>query len=449
MIFTRTPIERRKPVISANNNMGQHYTKENLALKTLVSGSGNNKSNNLFYTEQKFGDINNDFVISQQSVAKFSNSLKMNLQEKHILNKKEIQNVKFDNALRMNIDTEKKKLFSFVLNVHHPEEEDGTDIMNDNLIEQQIEKFKKSIIADMLRMLQMQPNLTIENVYQEKYGTINASGIGDFLRGSYFLMQFCDRYQFHYVINMTNHPIAQFLEVYQERETTLSSPLNQVGVFGKTNFYPIFLQDHVLSNSYNDDIVDNLIYFLRQQPIQEEKIHAYIISYPDTPIDEKYKLEMQQLLKPTTTFVSIINTTLSQLNLTTKEFIIIHIRYGDKFLVEHEGNVHSKHFQIIAKTIRQLNSSENILLIADNDTVKDIITRMFPFIKTHYNAITHTGEGMKLDTDKLRNTMLDFYLFSLAKRILAFSVYSHGTGFSKWVAETYSIPYVCRHLPTA
>lgn len=458
MIFTRTPIEKRRPVMSGNNNMGEHYSKETLPIKTLVNHNNysnqsnhnrnnNSNSNNMFYTEQRFGDMSNDAVVSQHSVTKFSNSLKMNLKEKHNLNKKETQNVKFDNALRMNIDIEKKKVFTFVLNLNNQNPENSTDITNDNSIEQQIEKFKKSIITDMLRMLQMRPNLTIENVYQEKYGTVNASGIGDFLRGSYFLMQFCDRHQFQYVINMANHPISQFLEIYQDNPIM---PLQQVGVFGKTNFYPVYLQDNVLSNSYNDDITDNLIYFLRHQPIEEDKIKAYIISYPDTPIDEKYKLEMQQLLKPTTEFSSIIQNTLNQLKLVTGQFIIIHIRYGDKFLVENEGNhANSKHFQIIAKTLLQIPPSENVLLIADNDMVKDIITRMLPFIKTHYNAITHTGEGMKLDTDKLRNTMLDFYLFSLAKRILAFSVYSHGTGFSKWVAETYSIPYVCRHLPTA
>ena len=38
-----------------------------------------------------------------------------------------------------------------------------------------------------------QKTVTIENVYQEKYNNINGSGLGDFIRGSYFLMEFCDK----------------------------------------------------------------------------------------------------------------------------------------------------------------------------------------------------------------------------------------------------------------
>jgi hypothetical protein len=140
---------------------------------------------------------------------------------------------------------------------------------------------------------------------------------------------------------------------------------------------------------------------------------------------------------------------LTSLELIQKEFIIIHVRYGDKFLLNDSENINImrlNHFKIIQNSIESLESSQQILLISDNNLIKDIITNKYPFIKTHFNEITHTGEGSKLDTDKLQNTMLDFYLFSLAKGVLAFSVYKHGTGFSKWVAETYSVPYVCRLL---
>jgi hypothetical protein len=42
--------------------------------------------------------------------------------------------------------------------------------------------------------------------------------------------------------------------------------------------------------------------------------------------------------------------------------------------------------------------------------------------------------------------MIDFNMFSHATSVIAFSVYKHGTGFSKWAAETYSVPYICRFL---
>jgi hypothetical protein len=49
------------------------------------------------------------------------------------------------------------------------------------------------------------------NVYQEKYkNNINATGFGDFIRGCYFLLDFCDR--FHITLQiLINHPVNIFL----------------------------------------------------------------------------------------------------------------------------------------------------------------------------------------------------------------------------------------------
>jgi hypothetical protein len=62
------------------------------------------------------------------------------------------------------------------------------------------------------------------------------------------------------------------------------------------------------------------------------------------------------------------------------------------------------------------------------------------------NEITHLGEGVELDNEKVKNTLLDLYLISNANQILSYSVYEHGTGFSKWLAETYNIPYTCKYI---
>jgi hypothetical protein len=52
---------------------------------------------------------------------------------------------------------------------------------------------------------------TISNVYQESYTeNIKPTGFGDFIRGCYFLLQFCNKYKFQPKI-IINHPIAIFL----------------------------------------------------------------------------------------------------------------------------------------------------------------------------------------------------------------------------------------------
>ena len=107
----------------------------------------------------------------------------------------------------MDMETEQKNFNTFVTNVH--------EIMDDTGIEDKINGiYSKEQIMEALKVLHLS-SLTIENVYQEKYRKKNATGIGDFLRGSYFLMQFCDKYNFSYNINMLNHPVSKFLEIYQ------------------------------------------------------------------------------------------------------------------------------------------------------------------------------------------------------------------------------------------
>ena len=93
----------------------------------------------------------------------------------------------------------------------------------------------------------------------------------------------------------------------------------------------------------------------------------------------------------------------------------------------------------------------NYLLISDNIQIKHKIIEKYPHIKTLFHQITHLGEGVNLDSTnekeiQMKNTLLDMYLLSYSKSINSFSTYIHGSGFSKWTAETYNIPYICTYL---
>ena len=253
-------------------------------------------------------------------------------------------------------------------------------------------------------------------------------------------MQFCDQYQLSYHINIQNHPISQFLEMYQGKQTMVYP---EIGVFHDANFHQGLINDIIINKSDNT-INNEFIYFLSNLLIHNSKIYTYIISYPNyLSISSIHKKYIQQLLKPSDYMRNKINETLDALDLKEKDFIIIHVRYGDNFLINGSNDINVKHLKQIYKWI---DPEQKILLISDNDYIKKTIKLEYPFIKTHLNKITHTGEGVTLETDALQNTMIDLYLFSLAKSISAFSIYPHGTGFSKWIAETFSVPYVCRLL---
>jgi len=56
------------------------------------------------------------------------------------------------------------------------------------------------------------------------------------------------------------------------------------------------------------------------------------------------------------------------------------------------------------------------------------------------------GEGTVLERQKVKNTMLDFYLLANSDAIHSFTAYPHGSGFSFWCAKTYGIPYSCKYI---
>jgi hypothetical protein len=271
--------------------------------------------------------------------------------------------------------------------------------------------------------------IIIENVYQEKYTNGNATGLGDFIRGSFFLMQFCDNYGISYNINLLNHPVSRFLKTYEDKQPLFYENVNK---FTPTNVF----------RSINKEFAK----YLSKQPTKRNTLCVCSIHYPLSGVSQKQKMYMQQILTPTDKMVSAIDYQLSYLKLVKQGFTVIHIRYGDKFLVGNINEIDKSHLEIMQNALDNLDPTQQYLLISDNINIKKIMTQQYAFIKTIFNEITHTGEGVLIDTVKLQNTMIDFYLFSYAVKVIAFSVYPHGSGFSQWATETYSIPYSCKYL---
>jgi hypothetical protein len=305
------------------------------------------------------------------------------------------------------------------------------------------EYIRRQQIDIPLQVLQLKQPI-IENVYQEKYNYyINATGLGDFIRGSYFLMEFCDNHDIPFNINILNHPISQFLELYENKQRFIYNNINK---FELRNFNPHISEDGIITNVYDPSINDGFIRYLSKQHVFKEKIYVYTVAYPSDYIAEQHKEYMKRILTPSKSLSLLVDNTISELGLIKNQFTIIHIRYGDDFLIKNIDDIEKSHLEVFQNTFDSLDLTQTYLLISDNTTIKTILSSQYPFIKTHFNEISHTGEGTLLETKKLQNTMIDFNLFSHAANVIAFSTYKHGTGFSKWSAETYSVPYSCQFL---
>lgn len=285
----------------------------------------------------------------------------------------------------------------------------------------------------------------IINVYQSSYINGYATGFGDFIRGCYFLLQFCKSYNISYFIDLYNHPVSKFLENYKKTNKYYEPYKKYINKFDNTNHNPIIENNIILNN--NDTNIN--YYFLTYLNNERKKYNnkecmIYIITFPCEFIEYEDRVIMQNILKPTYNLSLLVELKLTTLKLKKYNYNVIHIRYGDAFLINNNADIKTNHLFMLSNYIESLDSTKNYLLITDNIIIKYKLTKVYKFLKYLCEDITHTGEGVNIDNKKLENTMIDFYLMSFANKIDSFSVYEHGSGFSKWCAETYNIPYICR-----
>jgi uncharacterized protein (DUF1499 family) len=424
MHFTKSALKQKKVEPNGTNKMGQYYRNVHVPIKN--------------YNTTPIAKRIDKNMTSLTIPDHLTNTTLDNLL-KHVLEKDtlEFNNENNDNTkIHMNLKTTDKHFNTFVSVLT---DEINIDELKDKDKE---EKYNKHQIDITLKLLQLTKPI-IENVYQEKYINTSATGLGDFIRGSYFLMQFCDDNNISYNINLLNHPISQFLEIYINKKPLIYNNINKFKII---NHNPNILDNHIITNIYDHSINNNFIQYLGDQQVFNKKLYVYIISYPSEQINQKHKEYMKHILKPCLKVALLVDDLLLKLELVKKQFTIIHIRYGDDFLIKKHEEIKKSHLEMIQNILDKLDLSQKYLLISDNIIIKNIILFKYPFIKTHFNEITHTAQGLHIETNKLQNTIIDFYLFSHAIKIIAFSIYKHGTGFSKWSAETYNVPYCCRFL---
>ena len=290
---------------------------------------------------------------------------------------------------------------------------------------------------------------TIYNVYQEQYknGTY-ATGLGDFIRGCYYLINFGETYKVDYKF-MINHKIKKYLKKYEDQP-----------IYDNWKGIEFFLQ-----NNYDGQRIDanNVIHNLPGKIINSkfvkhltenvqvinEAVYIYNIIFPNHDICEYHKEHMRGILEPTDYMANLTETTLNDLSLTNNNFTVIHVRSGDKYLKDMSVVFNAQYIKNLTKeflhTIKENKMPvDSYLVLTDNTEIKHLIVKTFPSIKILFKPIAHLGQGVVQQDETIKNTLLEFYLMSRAMSIVSFSSYEHGSGFSQWCAKTYNIPYLCK-----
>jgi len=307
----------------------------------------------------------------------------------------------------------------------------------------------------------------LSNVYQETYANGKmATGLGDFIRGCYFVLQFCQwitSKDYGVILSggvVINHQIRGILG-----ESSSGMDVRGGGTivaFSNQNWRTtIFAGD----GTFKDELggpghLDVFMeYVIRSAVVRGDTAYIYTISYPIWGISSDLRKIVSRAFVGGNDIMEYVSKAKVGLGLNRK-YIVIHIRCGDRFLIgggvgeitgagEGDGRFNEGYMIRLLDAIHKLGLDSrmtDILLLADNNAVKDRIIRRFPFMRAMKKEIGHLGEGQPQAIERMKNTMLDFYLLSEAVGVYAFTAYAHGTGFSRWCAATYGIPYRCWYI---
>lgn len=292
----------------------------------------------------------------------------------------------------------------------------------------------------------------IYHIYQEKYlDNVFPSGLGDFIRSCFFIIQFCTKYNFEYEI-VINHPIAIFLNRFSLSYTNSKLHDNyNITMFKETNWLKnsFDTENYIQSFQLKKEKLNEFVLYLSKLPIINNAIFSYNIFFPIKIITIEEKNIVRSLFEPSYKINKYLNLTFNSLQINTNNFIVIHLRSGDIYLNNQTKIFNSVYLHLIKNEIIKIifnNKNTDILLIADNNEIKYLLKQEFPIIKCIFNQITHIGEGAHLTDDKIKNTLLDFYLMSHSQYIYSFTCYPHGSGFSYWCSVIYNIPYRCKFI---
>lgn len=255
-------------------------------------------------------------------------------------------------------------------------------------------------------------------------------GLGDFLRGSFCLLQICNKHGVQFDIDVSNHPISNYMEGQVKNPYVNYSKIDTSNTINDiTN--PIITYKTIIQSLKN---------------VTTENYYTCTNAFPPFEIKQSEIEFIKSRIEPNVAMKTDIEQEMLSLNLVSKQFSVIHIRCGDEFLFKTGvlNNYWIKNVFSVLTPILQ-DTTTNYLILGDNNELKLLFKERRNCV-VQIKPITHLGEQPELKDENVKNTMMDFYLMSHSKEIYAISKYRHGTGFSKWCSVLNNIPYNIKQI---
>lgn len=287
------------------------------------------------------------------------------------------------------------------------------------------------------------------------------SGFGDFLRGSIHLYERTKTHGLDFAIDITHHPISEFIEtdsVKSFKKSSIKCLTKQIKKEGFKNY----------ADSYNQKVFDELSSIEANQT-------KHIFSYFDYASRVKHNHQISfinkspKLSKDCSRFFKKnlnfsdelrdeVKKELDNHELKNKKFNIIHFRLGDeKAFYKTKERFFTPEFQECFEICRKKSKTwkNPIVILSDSNELKTFIRdnaerEKIPLhvfhlesshMQEHPSGCEESNSRVNVSRNGLFYTCFDMMLISLACRGLSYSVYDHGSGFFCWLCKIYNIPF--------
>jgi len=278
----------------------------------------------------------------------------------------------------------------------------------------------------------------IVNVYNPIYKGVPTPGIGDYLRGCCFIYQVCKSQNIEFDMHFKGHPISKYLVCDTQQLEHSDINYNNIEYYGDYNKIPLNLNYNFLNNK---SYVNRFIDYCKTHCNNDSKTkYIFDNSFPINNITTECYKTIQNKLQPTEEMKQYIRKNMYNLKIVPKKYSVIHIRTGDKYLVD--GNKLDLKFakKIENKILSFIQPNMIYLILSDNKELKLYLSK-WPMFIVQNNNIAHLGNSNSSD-EAIKNTLLDLFLIARAGSVISLSVYGWGSGFSEWTSKIFGVPFI-------
>jgi hypothetical protein len=274
-------------------------------------------------------------------------------------------------------------------------------------------------------------------VYQLQYINLPSPGIGDFLRGCFYIMQLSKLLNIDFELDISNHPISKYI-INTGKNSNINYD-NLEFIVGHNRPSHLWNNPNMhLDYNFANQIINKLNNY-HDSDTYGLFVNAFPIFYNFLDTGREF---IKSMLQPNKFMQDYIDYSLNEISLVKNTYATIHIRCGDDYLTKTK-NIDVNFVTRIKQIINNLIVSNKKYLIISDSNVLKLTLKSNPNFYIINRKIEHLGGELlkSSETNGVMNTLLDFYLMSYSNAIFTLSAYGHISGFSNYCAVINNIPF--------